>query len=362
MKKQILIKLLLLLPMVGTFAADETYYAADYLPSAPEAGEAGSSAIDKSSTAIVAWADGYTNMQYGTDVDDTWKSPEKALGPAEGTSADIVSLGRGGTITLTFPSGIGNRSGADFTVFENSFSETFLELAFVEVSSDGIHFVRFPNYSDTPEPVGAFGDLWTCWIYNLAGKYKQGYGTPFDLEELRIAYNAQLAGKSDFSVAFAQQLTNNFPRLDLNKITHLRLIDIVGDGSVLDSRGRVIYDPYATTGSAGFDLDAVGVLNEAFVPFADWAATHPSGNLQEYALAGVPTLGTFSNGFVTLEYAANRQAKVAISVEASLDLASWSNAVPASTEQQADPDLIQTRLFFPINTSNCFYRLIFEAQ
>ena len=41
----------------------------------------------------------------------------------------------------------------------------------------------------------------------------------------------------------------------------VRLVDIVGDGSCTDSFGRVIYDPYPTEGSAGFDLDAVGVIN-----------------------------------------------------------------------------------------------------
>jgi len=35
----------------------------------------------------------------------------------------------------------------------------------------------------------------------------------------------------------------------------------VGDGSCTDSFGNVIYDPHPTEGSAGFDLDAVGVLN-----------------------------------------------------------------------------------------------------
>ncbi len=263
---------LLLLLVFGSFA-DDTYYATDYLPSASAAGAAGSSALHMSSNAIVAWANSYTNMQYGTDVDEAWMTPEKALGPAEGTSYEIVSLGRGGQITLTFSNGIGNRPGADFTVFENGISDTFLELAWVEVSSDGINFVRFPNYSDTPSAIGAFGELYTGWIYGLAGKYRQGYGTPFDLDELRMAYNAQLAGNTDFSSAFATALTNGFPLLDLANITHVRLIDIIGDGSsALDAGGTGIYDPYATIISAGFDLDAVGILNESFIPYTDWAA------------------------------------------------------------------------------------------
>jgi len=50
----------------------------------------------------------------------------------------------------------------------------------------------------------------------------------------------------------------------------------VGDGSNLDSLGEVIYDPYPTSGSAGFDLDAVGVSN---------GAPYPAG---EYDPPGVP--------------------------------------------------------------------------
>ncbi len=40
----------------------------------------------------------------------------------------------------------------------------------------------------------------------------------------------------------------------------------MGDGSYLDTWGNIIYDPYPTTGSAGFDLDAIGVLNQGTSP------------------------------------------------------------------------------------------------
>jgi len=386
MKRQIAIGIFLLLPVFGSFA-DDTYYATNYLPSALAAGEADSTAIHMSSNAMVAWADGYTNVQYGTDVDEAWMTPEKALGPAEGTSYEIVSLGRGGQITLTFPNGIGDRPGADFTVFENGISDFFLELAYVEVSSDGTNFVRFPNYSDTPYPIGAFGELYTGWIYGLAGKFRQGYGTPFDLDELRIAYNAQLAGNADFSTAFSTALTNGFPLLDLANITHVRLVDIIGDGSsALDARGTGIYDPYATVISAGFDLDAIGVLNEAFVPYADWAELHAVStngqgdadgdgvvDFQEYRMGGdpnlgtsapVPTLGTASNGtdFVVMEYALSRHASGSVWIEASGDLSGWSNAVPQSTEQWSDPDFIYRKVLLPADAPNRFFRLLFEGQ
>ena len=65
-----------------------------------------------------------------------------------------VSLGDGGTVVLTFPQPIGDVPGPDFAVFENGFkafdNSFFLELAHVEVSSDGVNFYRFPSSSLTP--------------------------------------------------------------------------------------------------------------------------------------------------------------------------------------------------------------------
>jgi len=129
---------------------------------------------------------------------------------------------------------------------ENSFSNTFLELAFVEVSSNGTDFFRFPNYSFTASPVSGFGNIDPTNIDGLAGKYRQGYGTPFDLDQL-----SGIAG------------------LDVNRVQYVRLIDVVGNGSTFDSYPAAyggphpIYDPYPTSGSSGFDLDAVGVIHYA---------------------------------------------------------------------------------------------------
>ncbi|MCK5845393.1 MAG: hypothetical protein KAG97_11840, partial [Victivallales bacterium] len=245
MKKRMISIILMLLSLFRSSAlASDTYYDEDYIPSAPAAGITGSTAVHMSSNTIIVWANTYFDLQYGSDVAVEFQTPEKALGPAVGNSEDIVSLGRGGRITLNFPLGIADGPGTDFAVFENSFSDDFLELAYMEVSSDGTNFVRFPNYSFTPNSVPGFGTVDTRLIYGLAGKYRQGYGTPFDLNELRIAYNAQLAGNTDFSPAFAAALISNFPLLDLSRITHVRLVDVVGDGSALDAAGYVIYDPY----------------------------------------------------------------------------------------------------------------------
>ncbi|MCC7145822.1 MAG: hypothetical protein IT443_05200 [Phycisphaeraceae bacterium] len=201
-------------------------------PYAPAAEEVGSTAVAMEDPAIRAWASGYLNYQVGSGVDAVWQTPAKGLGPAVGDSYDVVVLGAGGQITLTFDDPIGDGPGYDFAVFENAVTEDFLELAFVEASADGQNFLRFASASLTAGPVSSYGGVDPTDVDGLAGKYVQGYGMPFDLAAL-----------------------------GLEKVTAVRLVDIVGDGMAKDSSGRSIYDPYPNYGSAGFDLDAVGVMN-----------------------------------------------------------------------------------------------------
>jgi len=264
-------------------------------PFAPAAGQAGSTAIYKDSSQFIAWASGYQNYIPGSNVDSSWQTPVEALGKAEGTSFDIVSLGRGGQITLTFTNPIKNGSGYDFAVFENSFSDGFLELGYVEVSSDGIHFVRFHNYSFTLNPVGGYDTIDPTELYGYASKYKQGYGTPFDLAELADVYADVIAGTDNFSAAFRQQMINNYPQLDLNNIQYIRLIDIVGDelNPSYDSEGFPIYDPYPTVGSAGLDLDAIGVINQV----------DPTGDPQSISFPSIDNQ-LYSNSSITLDASA----------------------------------------------------------
>jgi hypothetical protein len=182
-------------------------------PYAPSAGQTGSTAIYRTDPNIVEWATtavierglidistpqlGY--VDYGSDVN--------CLGIAEGGIYGVVSLGDGGIATLGFQHQIMNGDGFDFVVFENSYSDTFLELAFVEVSSDGQNFFRFDAVSltDPNKQVGTFGSVVATNINNLAGKYRAGYGTPFDLQEL-----AGIEG------------------LDVNNVMYVRVIDVVG--------------------------------------------------------------------------------------------------------------------------------------
>lgn len=218
---------------------------------APIAGQPGSTAIHKDSSILVAWATQCTVERGLMDISQPNLGAASAgsVSSAVGAAGDgfILSLGDGGTATLRFEYPIKNGIGADFAVFENSFSPTFLELAFVEVSSDGQNFVRFPAISntDTSLQVGSFGSVDASRLYNLAGKYRANYGTPFDLEEL----------VGDSSI------------LNINAVTHVRLVDAVGciqDAyATRDSRGVKVNDPWSTPfPSSGFDLDAVGVIHQ----------------------------------------------------------------------------------------------------
>ena len=81
-------------------------------------------------------------------------------------------------------------------------------------------------------------------LHNFASKYEALYGTPFDLDE--VEDNALL---------------------NKSRITHVRLIDVVGcidpEYATYDSEGHIVNDPWPTPfASSGFDLDAIGVIHD----------------------------------------------------------------------------------------------------
>lgn len=241
---------------------------------------------------IVAWAHAVVDYSPAPGVDAGFALGTSGLGAPDGGivslgDLDTNQIGAGvapGSITVAVASPIVNGTGADFAVFENAgtfFGDVFVfaELGFVEVSSNGTNFARFPatslNTAATPNPdfdtnlpesfpdntrylavphvadtngIDAlfgrnFSGINTTNINNLAGIHPTGVGTPFDL--------ADLAGNA----AVQSGLVN------LNNIRFVRVIDVPGDGSFTDSAGRPILDTWLTAGSGGFDLDAVGVIN-----------------------------------------------------------------------------------------------------
>lgn len=236
-----------------------------------------------------------------------YRHSEYTLGPVSGNVGDTCSLGdlylsqiqalhtpenlakdpndpnkiQPGRITLLFLPAIADGPGPDFAVFENGLisgggsgtaGEIFAELAYVEVSSDGRHFARFPSVSLTQAAVGAYGSIDPSMVYNLAGKhvncYQTSWGTPFNLKELQ---NHPLV---------LQEL------VDLQAIRYVRLVDIPGSGYFSDEATGIsdprtadpntgldatvfdgnhgIYDAWVTMGSGGFDLEAVGIIDQIY--------------------------------------------------------------------------------------------------
>ncbi|MCU0422707.1 MAG: T9SS type A sorting domain-containing protein [Bacteroidia bacterium] len=220
---------------------------------APQAGLPGTTAIHRDSSIIKNWAKAASIKRGWQNISDT------ALGLAAvgdetyipGKAGNgIVSLGDKGEATVLFHNPIKNGEGFDFVVFENGFKFTdsteYLELAFVEVSSNGKDFFRFPatSLTQTTMQVDNFTGLDAKRIHNLAGKYIAPYGTPFDLDDLKMIDD-----------------------LDINQITHIRIIDVAGSlipmYASYDTANRIINEPWPTPfSSSGFDLDGIGVIHE----------------------------------------------------------------------------------------------------
>lgn len=222
---------------------------------APAQDQPGTTAMHADSSAFIGWATGcianpgpmnIANPDLG--VAGAGYPQENAIGAPEGTYG-VACLGDGGYATLTFASPICNREGPDFAVFENGFksgSQWFLEIAFVEVSSDGEHFFRFPavTYVQTETQLGGFATMDPAQIHNFAGKYGAFYGTPFDLDEVP-----------------------DNPLLDKENVGYVRVVDVIGcidpQYATYDSEGHPVNDPWPTPfASSGFDLDAVGVIHD----------------------------------------------------------------------------------------------------
>jgi hypothetical protein len=291
----------------------------------PESGEIIENPGNYVNPLFFAWAENVVDYQASESVISqygNYSDAMAAVGPVSGVFFDVVSLGdlgataiaagdTPGTITLELSEPLHDLSGADFVVFENGhISQTnvggagegyvFAELAHVEVSGDGVNFVRFPSVSlntplpALPEPLGtAYASLDATNVFNLAGKHVNAlgdsWGTPFDLRDV-----------------------------GLDQVTHIRIVDIPGNGSFEDSRGAPVYDPWKTSGSGGFDLDAIGGIS-SMMRYADWPLLEklpegkrgmeddPDGdgvvNLLEYAFARLPWLHGPPDGLPRLRVA-----------------------------------------------------------
>ena len=231
---------------------------------APAAPHPDSEAILKDDARILSWATSAHSVRGFINIQDTTrtftfqdKTSNRATFGADSLvlgkkfgPGDLLCLGDSGYVTLGFEKAIANGAGPDFAVFENGFklgSDTsyYLELAFVEVSSDGLNFFRFPSISltQTENQISDADGLNPSKLHNLAGKLPFRQGVAFDLDEIQ-----------------------DDPKLDKNNVQFVRVVDAIGainNKSSVDAEGNVVNDPFPTPyHTGGFDLMAVAVLNQ----------------------------------------------------------------------------------------------------
>ena len=189
-------------------------------------------------------------------------NPANALGLPEGGvggggSVLVHSLGVGGYLTLGFGVHLVDGPGADLLVAENPFAisvgQLYAELMFVEVSSNGHDFARFPSRFFGGDG-SSFAINTPGFVSGLAGQTPvfasaagvdprdvvEAGGDAFDLADLRT-HPLVISGA-----------------VNLHAIAQVRLVDVVSSVSQ-DSRGHVILDP--SSGSA--DVDGVTLIHDA---------------------------------------------------------------------------------------------------
>jgi hypothetical protein len=161
--------------------------------------------------------------------------PEVVLGPPDGKgnqqgSTDVVSLGVGGEIVLSFASLlIVDEAGPDLIVFENTFwaggdpTAPFVELGEVSVSADG--------------------EIWHTWVCNTTGDGQirwsgcAGWSPTLEYDPTAvIPLDPKLTGGDGFDLG----------ELGVTEARFVRIRDLSTDG---------------IAPTAGFDLDAIGVVH-----------------------------------------------------------------------------------------------------
>lgn len=159
-------------------------------------------------------------------------------------STDVVSLGSGGSIVVSFaPNAIVDGPGPDFIVFENPFwiggnaSDVYAEPGEVSVSDDGTTWHAFPC-SPTLDPSAASGTgvappYGSCAGVNVVYSNPQNGISPFD---------ASKAGGDAFDLAMLG-------------VTHARYVRIV------DKTAEACPDAGTVPNANGFDLDAIAIVN-----------------------------------------------------------------------------------------------------
>ena len=199
--------------------------------------DGGHIAADRFVTSVVAFNPGPCSGFGQSSMPGIVEGPPVGGGCCQG-STDVVSLGNGGTIVLSFaPNAIVDGPGPDFIVFENPFeiagnpNNLYAEPGIVAVSDDGVSWTSFPCTATFESPP-----------YGLCAGWHPVYSAPGNgLSPI----DPTASGGDAFDLA------------DIG-VTHARYVKIV-DHTVTEACPTDPSQPHPTTN--GFDLDAIAIVN-----------------------------------------------------------------------------------------------------
>jgi hypothetical protein len=166
-------------------------------------------------------------------------------GGADKGSTDVVSLGSGGTIVLSFaPNAIVDGPGPDFIVFENPFdiggssTDLYAEPGEVSVSDDGTTWTTFPC-TPVSEP-GASDGTGTAPPYGACAGW-------------HVVYSSPANGISSLDPAVAGGDAFDLADIGVAHARYVRIVDRTAESCPEAGADK--------STSNGFDLDAVAIVN-----------------------------------------------------------------------------------------------------
>jgi hypothetical protein len=197
--------------------------------------DGGTIAADRFITSVVSFMPGPCAGFGQAEMPTVVEGPPVGGGTSEG-STDVVSLGVGGTIVVSFaPNAIIDGPGVDFVVFENPFwiggnpNDVYAEPGTVSVSDDGVTWTSYPCTATVQDPPYGSCAGWTPVM--------------------------SAPGNSISPVDYPACGGNGFDLADIG-VTHVRFVKIV------DHSGEVCpSDPAQQPKMDGFDLDAISIIN-----------------------------------------------------------------------------------------------------
>lgn len=165
-------------------------------------------------------------------------------GGADMGSTDVVSLGSGGSIVVSFaPNAIVDGPGVDFIVFENPFeiggstTNLYAEPGEVSVSDDGTTWTTFPctpTYANNPDGTGTEAPYGACAGWHVVYSTPSNGISPFD---------PTTAGGDAFDLA----------DIGVTRARYVRIVDRTDENCPESGADK------PTTN--GFDLDAVAIVH-----------------------------------------------------------------------------------------------------